>query len=108
MKELPMNPLVLDKIVELKAFCTKWGVSRLALFGSAVRGQVTPKSDLDFLVDFDSKARPTLFAFVEMQDELADLFGRDVDLVSRRGLARSRNERRRNRIFQEAEVVYAR
>lgn len=103
-----MNPLVLDKIGELKDFCVKWGVSRLALFGSAVRGQMTPRSDLDFLVDFEPQARWTLFDFVEMRGELADLFGRDIDLVSSRGLARSRNERRRRRILDEAEVVYAR
>lgn len=91
---------------ELAAFCRRWKIVELALFGSALRDDFGPDSDVDVLVRFDSASRPTLFDMVHMRDELQDIFGREVDLVSRRGLEESRNYLRRNAILESAEVLY--
>jgi predicted nucleotidyltransferase len=88
------------------AFCLKWSVSELALFGSVLREDFRPQSDVDVLVRFQKNARPTLFDMVRMQNELEGIFGRKVDLVSRRGLEQSRNHIRRNAILQSAEVFH--
>ena len=88
------------------AFCLKWGVSELALFGSVLREDFCPESDVDVLVRFQKHARPTLFDMVRMQNELEGILGRKVDLVSRRGLEQSRNHIRRNAILQSAEIIH--
>lgn len=88
------------------AFCLKWGVSELALFGSVLREDFRPESDVDVLVRFKDQVRPTLFDMVRMQNELEGIIGRKVDLVSRRAVEKSRNDFRRNAILQSAEVIY--
>ncbi len=92
---------------QLKFFCAKWKISRLAVFGSVVRGEARRSSDLDVLVDFSADARWSLFDHQHMEDELAVLAGRKVDLVSRRGLMASRNELRKQAILESSELVYA-
>lgn len=93
-----------DKIA---AFCTRWKITEFAFFGSVLRDDFGPESDIDVLVMFAPDARWTLLDHVEMQDELKTLFGRSVDLISKRGLERSRNAIRRKEILGSAEVVYA-
>ncbi|MHB9038400.1 MAG: nucleotidyltransferase family protein [Armatimonadota bacterium] len=88
-------------------FCKRWGIAELALFGSVLRDDFGPNSDVDVLVTFSPGARPTLFDMVHMQDELAGILGREVDLVSRRGVESSANYLRRKAILESAEVVYA-
>ena len=88
-------------------FCRRWKIIEFALFGSVLREDFHPKSDIDVLVTFAPDARWSLFDHVEMQDELKALFGRNVDLVSRRGIERSRNPIRRKEILESAEVIYA-
>jgi predicted nucleotidyltransferase len=93
-----------EKIVE---FCQKWKIREFAFFGSVLRADFRPDSDIDVLVMFDESARHTLFDFVHMEEELKEIFGRDVDLVSRRGIETSRNYIRRRAILDSAEAVYA-
>ncbi|MBI5827314.1 MAG: nucleotidyltransferase family protein [Deltaproteobacteria bacterium] len=93
-----------DKIAE---FCKKWQVREFALFGSVLRDDFRPDSDIDVLVTFDEEARHSLFDLVHMEDDLKAIFGRKVDLVSRRGIESSRNYMRRNAILNSAEIVYA-
>jgi predicted nucleotidyltransferase len=64
-------------------------------------------SDIDVLVTFDVDAKHTLFDLVHMQDELKEIFGREVDIVSRRGIESSRNYIRRDAILNSAEEIYA-
>lgn len=97
--EIPMD--------EIKAFCKKWKVKEFALFGSVLREDFTPKSDIDILVLFDESAHTSLFDLVEMKEELEKLFKRDVDLVSKRGIEKSSNPIRREGILKNYEVVYA-
>jgi uncharacterized protein len=91
------------KIIE---FCKRWNVSEFAVFGSALRADFRPDSDVDVLVSFAPQAHITLFDMVHMQDELKAIFGRDVDLVSKRGVETSRNHLRRKRILESAEVIH--
>lgn len=92
-----------EKVVE---FCRRWKITEFARFGSVLRDDFRLDSDVDVLVTFGSDAEWSLFNHVEMQDELKRLLGRSVDLVSRRGLERSRNYIRRKAILNSAEVVY--
>ena len=87
----------------LEAFCPKWRVRELALFGSVLRDDFGPDSDVDVLISFDEDAPWSLWDLIAMQDELAELFGRPVDLVEREGL---RNPFRRRRILETRQVVY--
>jgi predicted nucleotidyltransferase len=92
---------------EITAFCGRWGIAELAIFGSALRDDFRPDSDVDVLVSFLEHARPTLFDMVRMRGELEGIFGRRVDLVSRRGIESSRNQIRKRAILDSAEVVHA-
>ena len=91
----------------IAAFCERWQVTEMALFGSVLRDDFGPDSDIDVLVAFEDGARHTLFNMVEMEEELKAIFGREVDLVSRRGIERSSNHLRREAIFQSVETIYA-
>ena len=102
-----MNPLANANRDEIAAFCRRWQVVELALFGLALRDDFGPDSDIDLLVSFDPDARPTLFDVVRMQEELSRVLGRKVDLVTRRAVETSRNYIRRRAILGSAQVVYA-
>ena len=91
----------------IAAFCERWQVTELALFGSVLRDDFGPDSDIDVLVSFEDSARHTLFDMVRMEEELKALFGREVDLVSRRGIERSSNQLRREAVLDTAEAIYA-
>jgi hypothetical protein len=91
----------------LAEFCQKWRIAELALFGSALRQDFAPASDVDVLVTFALDSHPSLFDLLRMEEELAEIFARPVDLVSRRGIESSRNYIRRNAILGSAQVLYA-
>jgi len=90
----------------LREFCQRWQVSELAVFGSAVQGNFRPESDIDLLVRFAPDAHWTLLDFVQMRDELSDIFGRKVDLVTHRAIEASKNPLRRKAILESAQVIY--
>jgi predicted nucleotidyltransferase len=92
-----------DKIAD---FCRRWKITELALFGSVLRDDFRPDSDVDILVTFAPDAEWSLFDHVDMEDELEVILGRPVDLVSRRGLEKSRNYLRRRAILESAQVVH--
>jgi len=91
---------------KLEAFCARWRVEELALFGSVLREDFGADSDVYEMFLFHREARPTLLDMACMQDELEHILGRPVDLVSRRGVESSPNYLRRNAILSSAEVVY--
>jgi uncharacterized protein len=91
---------------EIVEFCTRWKVTELSLFGSAVRGELTPQSDVDVLVRFENDLRPRLTELDEMSRELSRIFSRSVDLVERTAVESSSNYIRRQHILQSAEPVY--
>lgn len=92
---------------EVASFCRRWQVTELALFGSVLRDDFGPKSDVDVLVRFDSRARHTLLDIVQMQEELSVTLGREVDLIERTAIETSPNYIRRKAILQSAETIYA-
>ena len=92
---------------ELAEFCRRWKIVELALFGSVLRSDFKPDSDVDMLVSFAADAQWSLLDHVRMQDELSDLLKRNVDLVSRKGIEKSRNYIRRRAILESSEVIYA-
>lgn len=96
-------PIDHEKIAD---FCQRWKITEFALFGSVLRDDFRPNSDVDVLVTFDADSHWTLFDLVHMEWELEAMFGREVDLVSRRGIERSRNYLRRKAILSSAEVIY--
>jgi len=93
-------PIPYEQVTE---FCRRNRIRWLALFGSVLRDDFKPDSDLDVLVEFEPEARVGLFALGEMQRELSDLLAHPVDLILKNGLKR----RIRNSVLASAEVIYA-
>jgi predicted nucleotidyltransferase len=90
----------------IEAFCRRWRIAELAMFGSVLRDDFKPDSDVDILVTWAPGADWSLFDVVQMQDELSEMLARKVDLVSRRAVERSHNWIRRKAILGSAETVY--
>lgn len=91
----------------IEDFCRANGIARLELFGSALRPDFRPDSDVDLLVTFAPGRTPGLIRLVRMEFELAAIFGRSVDLITRSSVERSRNAVRRAAILESAETIYA-
>ena len=91
---------------QIEDFCRRWKIKELALFGSVLRDDFRPDSDVDFLVTFEEDTHWSLFDMFDMQDDLKEIMGRKVDLVERRAVERSENYIRRRHILQSLEPVY--
>lgn len=104
----PLGRLVDDAQADrVAALCGRWKIVELALFGSALREDFDEGSDIDLLVTFAPEARWSLLDLIQMEDELAEILGRPVDLATRRSIERSRNPLRRDAILGTARIVYA-
>ncbi|MEI7657900.1 MAG: nucleotidyltransferase domain-containing protein [Phycisphaerae bacterium] len=88
----------------LVEFARRWRIQELSLFGSILRDDFRPESDVDVLVVLEPDRRPSCEEWLEMNDQLERLFGRDVDLVERNRIA---NPFRRHEILATRQVVYA-
>ena len=88
---------------KIAEFCKRWNITEFSVFGSVLRDDFRPDSDIDVLVSIDPKAHIGLFQIAEMKIELEDMFKRPVDLVEKEGL---RNPYRRSEILRTAQVVY--
>ncbi len=91
----------MDRIAD---FCRRWKITEFSLFGSVVRDDFRPESDVDVLVTFDPSAPWSLFELVTMRDELGAMFGREVDLVEEKAI---RNPYRRATILRDKRVLHA-
>jgi predicted nucleotidyltransferase len=98
---VPRIPIDRDKIAE---FCRRWRIAEFALFGSVLRDDFGPDSDVDVLVRLQPDHGLSLFDWVDMIEELKGMFGRKVDLVEREGLL---NPFRRHSILASKQVIYA-
>jgi hypothetical protein len=88
---------------KIEDFCRRWKIKEMAIFGSALRDDFGPESDIDLLVTFSEEARWSLFDWLEMIEELKKITGRDIDLVDRESI---RNPFRRRSILARMEVIY--
>jgi uncharacterized protein len=100
MAQLKIN-IPKDKIED---FCKRWKIAEFALFGSVLREDFRPDSDVDVLVTFEPEGGITFENRLVMLDELAEIFGREVDLIEKGAI---RNPFRRHEILTTKEVVYA-
>ena len=101
----PMNlGIEAEKIAD---FCRRWKISRLAVFGSMVREELRPDSDIDLLVTFRNDADWTMFDHFTMEEELSRLLGREVDLISMRAVEENPNPITRREILDSARQIYA-
>lgn len=90
----------------LEAFCKRWRIKELAIFGSALREDFRPDSDVDVLVVFEPGVSWSFREWLQMIRELEEIFGRKVDLVERRMVEQSKNYIRRRHILSHLERVY--
>ena len=102
-----MNCSIVLPQSEIAAFCDRWQIAELSLFGSALRDDFRPDSDIDLLVAFAPEADWSLLDHVRMQQELEQVLGRDVDLVSKRAIEQTSNWIRRQEILSTARLIYA-
>ncbi len=86
----------------IAAFCRRHHIRRLSLFGSILRDDFGPDSDVDVLVEFEAGHVPGLLRMAGMQDELSGIFGRQVDLRTEAELSRHF----RDRVLREARAYY--
>jgi len=105
-KEDEMPPKLDIDRERIAAFCEKWKITELALFGSVLRDDFGPDSDVDVLVTFAEDAEWSLFDIVTMQDELKEALGREVDLVEKAAVEQSDNYIRRRHILSNTEPLY--
>ena len=91
---------------KIAAFCRRNHIRELALFGSALRREFRPDSDVDMLVEFEPGQELGLMELVAMENELSEILGRKADMVERQAVERSENYIRRRYVLQSVEKVY--
>ena len=101
-RTLQLGDAQVDEI-KLADLCRRYAIRELSLFGSAVRGEMRPDSDIDVMVEFDASARIGILRFESLSEDLEALLGRKVDLVTKRGL----KPWVRPHVLKEARVIYA-
>ena len=102
-----MNPQVSIRKDKLAELCRSRGIRRLAVFGSALREDFGPQSDIDLLVEFEPDQIRGLLSVVSVESELSELFGgRKVDMMERGAVEQSRNYIRRAAILEHSEALY--
>jgi uncharacterized protein len=106
MQDLSALPIAIpyNQIVD---FCEKWHVTEFALFGSVLRDDFNDDSDVDVLAQFDDMADYSFADWDDMEQELAVLFNRPVDLIDKQAVMNSPNYIRRKSILNSAQVIYA-
>jgi len=102
--EPPATPPGLPDQKKIARFCNKWQIDELAVFGSVLREDFGPESDVDVLISFKPEVPWSAYDWVDMTDDLQELFGHSVHLVDKSGL---RNPFRRQEILQTMKVLYA-
>jgi predicted nucleotidyltransferase len=103
-----MTPMVEERLGvgmdAIREFCEKWGIIEFALFGSVVRDDFGPESDIDVMVRFDPERRPLGYAYVHVKLELERFLCRPVDMIE---FGPIRNPYRRRSIERDLWTIYA-
>ncbi|WP_226594023.1 nucleotidyltransferase family protein [Microseira wollei] len=92
---------------QIAAFCQRWKIQEFYLFGSVLRQDFRPDSDIDVMVSFQANAPWGLLELVRMKRELETIVGREVDLVTKKSIEQSENWIRRQEILGTAQLFYA-
>ena len=95
-------PITLD-MGKIEDFCRRWKIAEFSLFGSVLREDFGPESDVDVLISFEPEIPWSLFDWMDMMEELQEILGREVDVVEKSGL---RNPFRRQAILTTRQVIY--
>ena len=91
---------------QIHEFCQRWQIVEFSLFGSVLRDDFRPDSDIDCLVKFSEESDWSLFDRVQMQQELAVIMNMKVDLVNKKSIERSQNWIRKKAILNTAQIIY--
>ena len=102
-----MHGIDLDSLA-IREFRAKWKVRELGVFGSILRDDFRPDSDIDFLIEFQPDSEWDLFDHMDMEEELARIVGREVDLLTRYSVETSENRFYKREILSTAELIDAR
>lgn len=95
-------------MTEIEQFCQKWNLTEFALFGSVLRDDFcSDSSDIDVMIQYRSDAVPTFYDLDCMETELEKMFGREIDVITRKSIEHSKNYLRRREILSSAKVIYA-
>lgn len=105
---MPSTPRIPIPMPEIAAFCQKWKITEFSLFGSVLRDDFGPDSDVDVMVEFEEGAKWKLGDFVRLEDELSIIVGRNVDVLIHSEVKRMENWIRRRSILEGASRVFAR
>lgn len=108
---IDLNAILRDRLQasmeQIMEFCDRWHITEFALFGSVLREDFQPEtSDIDVLVSFAPDARKGLFEWLDMKEELEQLFKRNVDFVSKTAIEESHNWLRKRNILNSAQIIY--
>ena len=95
------------ELKDIAPFCKRWKIREFAVFGSILRDDFKPESDVDILVTFSQNAEWGLFDHVQIRNELESMLNRKVDLVTRRALEQTQNQILRDRILNSAKVIFS-
>ena len=91
----------------LTAFCCRWQITELALFGSILRSDFGPNSDIDFLVTYAPDKRREAWSYFPEQADMESLLGRKVDWITRKSVEQGRNPLFQREVLNTAETIYA-
>ena len=91
---------------QIEQICQQWQIKELALFGSVLREDFNPQSDIDVLVSFAEDAKITFFDLDTIEQQLSKLFARPVDVVTKRAIEQSHNWIRKKNILDNARIIY--
>ena len=93
-------------MAQIKDLCQRRNITEFALFGSILREDFQPDSDIDVLITFAPKARKGLLTLAQIKYELEDLFGREVDILTKKSLQNGQNSIRCRHILESAQIIY--
>ncbi len=102
-----LTPRITLDMEKIEVFCKKWKIVEFSLFGSVLTNDFRPDSDVDVMVKFAPEANVGLFEMVDVEDELAAIIGRNVDIVTRPAVERSENYIMRRSILSGTRTFYA-
>jgi uncharacterized protein len=102
-----MDPRIPINREQIATFCRKWNIVEFSLFGSVLTEEFRPDSDVDVMVEFAEDARWGMWDLYDMEEDLKEIFGRKIDLATRRSVVRSENTLMRKSILAGARTFYA-